>query len=349
MALHFEVLIIASFLGKLYDILKNNKSFRVLIVLVLTLGLSVFIGYRSLNMGIDTVTYYHQYQRGGFGFDYTEIGFPVIIGVCRLIGLNYSQFFTVLSLITMFGVVSFVLWKVEMNHFLYLFLYISSCSFLYSTSAVRFFMALSWAIISMYYFNDKKIKRAIIFMLIGATFHFTVLMILPVFIIAKIKSLKKYLTIIFWIGTFFIMSNFAIHFLKGVIPAKYSYIFLKSTNSLGISTVKMAIELLVLYLFRNRVKINKDLYYFLMRVMGFAIIYDFFPLSYRSVWYFKFPAWFLWAILIDNLKLSDERVDRSNAIIIESAVIVIYFVYYYFMLRGVGTNQNLIPYVFAKW
>lgn len=347
MILHFCVLAIACVMAILFDNSKK-KSLRTIVLFLLTLGLSLFIGYRRLNMGIDTFTYYNMYRSNRFDFDLTEISFPLIISICNRLGLNYSLFFTILAFITLFGFIFFVFRKIEIDHSLYIFLFISSFSYLYMTSAVRFFMAMAFAIIAAFYYSQKNYKTTIVMFLIALSFHFTIIIVIPVLFIANIKSFKKYFTLLFFLALFFLLSNFIISQLKSLLPLKYAYVISKADNSFGISTLKLSVEFILFYICKNKITDYKEFYELNLRILGFSIVYDLFPLAYRSIWFFKFPVWFLWPILLLNLKKSESRKDRNNAVIIQISLVIVYCVYYYYMLKSVGGKQNLIPYQFVE-
>ena len=350
MVLHFGILFGATLLSKIYDYFceRKKKVIRYVFLVVMIILLSVFIGYRSINTGIDTSTYYAQYARHYLNFDLTEIAFPILIYIGNILGLNYSQYFTVVSLITLVGTLGFVHIKMNIDHAIYTFLYISSFAFLYSCSASRFVCALSFAIIAMYYACNKKYVFFIGFIIVAMTFHFSAL----IFILAYFYS-KNYPSKTFWIITLLIViiftllnilgSNMLIH----IVSEKYAYVIFKSGNNLGISTIKTIVEFCILYHFKNTISENKNEYEFFLGMLILSAVLDICPGTYRLIWFFKYPTWLLWAILMKNLQLRKTRLSKSNARVLGMSLVIVYSVWYYYLLRTMGMNQHLIPYIFS--
>ena len=97
---------------------------------------------RNITVGTDTATYVSLFWNHNYTFSNFEI-IPQLIS--RIVGVftrEYSVLLTILSAICLFGVYKNAKnYKFDTEYFL--FLYMTSFCYLYSTSAVRFFCAFS--------------------------------------------------------------------------------------------------------------------------------------------------------------------------------------------------------------
>ena len=119
-----------------------NKRSNVLLIIIF-LVLNLFIGMRQINIGTDTSTYVALFLTKNYMFSNLEIIPQIIsfvVGVCTN---KYSVYLTILSAISLYGIYRNAKeYKFDTEYFI--FLYIASFCYLYSTSAIRFFCAFSY-------------------------------------------------------------------------------------------------------------------------------------------------------------------------------------------------------------
>ena len=77
-----------------------------------------------------------------------------------------------------------------------------------------------------------------------------------------------------------------------------------------------------------------------MLVVGFFV--DMLSIAYRTVWYFRFPVWFIIPIILANIK----HKDRKTYMAIYILAIVLYGAYYYYVLKNSLPSNNFLDYEF---
>lgn len=160
--------IIISFISLFYNLnLKAKKS----VVYIFLIFLVIFDGLRW-ETGTDWQSYFDVYKNllNGFqpGF---EIGFSTYSYIIRILTENYSIFLLITTFIIYFGIFIPIL-KITNYSFITL-IFLTSHLPWYSGS-LRQMMATVFFCISLKYIHERKLKNFLFFILIGSTFHSTI-------------------------------------------------------------------------------------------------------------------------------------------------------------------------------
>jgi hypothetical protein len=162
--------------------------------------LSIFIGYRDISLGTDTISYYEIYTQvnsfdifiltGDLGYDRVELVFVLIISIFKLIGFSYSFFLfflTFLSMLILYFSTILMFDKKEFGAGVVLFLLITSTFSFWSghINILRHGIATSFFLLSLILLHRKKTIKSFVVFFISAGFHSFVLMVLPFWFFGK--------------------------------------------------------------------------------------------------------------------------------------------------------------------
>ncbi len=171
--------------------IKNKfKITNVVLILIIVMMILIF-ACRAISVGADTATYQLHYktrQRGKFEINkYSfEIGFEILLYICKLIGLNFNGFLFIASLI-MFVPLYFFYRKYSINPVLSLFLYITMGIFSMSFNGTRQFIAFTIFLISIKFILNKNFIGYILCIALAYLFHSSALVLLPIYVLRYIK------------------------------------------------------------------------------------------------------------------------------------------------------------------
>ncbi|WP_343290737.1 EpsG family protein [Turicibacter bilis] len=353
----FLIVLISGFYQKLLDkkvivingeiTLKSKKNLLSNAILIIIFILMIlFIGLRDISIGTDTSTYVSLFWNENFGFSGIEILPSIISYIIRIFSDKYFIYLCILSLICLIGVFSNIN-KYYFSTQMFLFLYITSYCYLYSTSATRFFCAFSMIMLSFKYMIDNNDRKVLLFLIIASMFHTSALIFIPIYYFTKLKlNHKIMLTVTTWLLVFIICFEIIdISFLfRGELTSKYIYI-LENRNQIGGFSLFINIAILFFaYFYRPIITFYKKDFDFFIKLQIISIIIEFCSYAYRAIWYFKFPVWFIVPIILLNLKFN--RLRKREYFIIYSLIILIYIFYYYWMLKVSLATHNFLEYKF---
>ena len=347
MIIHFILLYSIFILTLIYRKKTENngktKGSNLILFITFTI-LALFIGMRTVNIGTDTTNYVLLFKLHDYSFSNFEVIPQLISLVVGLFTNKYYIYLTILSIITLFGIY-YNAKKFKFDTEIFIFLYITSFCYLYSTSAVRFFCAFSIIMYSFKYMINGNNKKSIIFILLATLCHTSAIIFLPVYFITKFKYTKSYIFIFIIIMFLFTVLinlvgyNFIFNF---EMFNKYTYVD-SNQNEVGGMSSFINIGILVLALvYYNSIKEYKQEYEFFVKMHIFGAFLDFIGIAYRTIWYFKFPIWFIFPIILKNLK----NKKKSDYYILYITFIIIYSFMYYLLIKNSLTTHNLLDYTF---
>lgn len=347
MRLHFYFLIIVFLIALIYRKLRErNSKYSKLFLFLLFIVMSLFLGLRSINIGTDTQTYISLFWNRNYSFSNLEIIVPLISRIIIMFSNKYFIYLTVLSMISLIGIIKCVKdYKFDTEYFLLL--YITSFCFLYSTSAIRFFCSFSIILISFKYMIECNTKKVVFLLLLAMMFHTSAIVFFPIYFFTKFKYTKKNLLLILICGLAFVLfiELFGNHFLfKLKLFEKYSYILNSDSSVGGLSTLMNIAILFFGIVYYNSVEKYKKEYEFFLKMQVFCILIDFVGIAYRIVWFFRFPVWFILPIILENLKIKRKK----DYLILYVIFLVIYLMLYYYYLKYSLDSHNFLNYTFNK-
>lgn len=195
-----------------FSIITYNSENKFVPILFGIAGLLVFFlpAFRDISVGTDTFNYIHYYLNPDLGYNKNqeiEIGYQLFSDFMRFWGANPYVFIFTNVLIGVGSIIFFI--KKESNYILYsLFIFCASgptspMYFLFF-SGMRQTLAIAFFILALYYYNKetKNWIKIIILYLLSISFHVSVLVTLPIFLLHKIKISSK-IAIVCIIITFF--------------------------------------------------------------------------------------------------------------------------------------------------
>lgn len=215
----FIILVIYISLLYLFDaFIFNNSKERINLYLKLILvPMLLLLGFRSLNTGVDTEQYYLKFQllrnldfNDAFGTD-LEFGYRLFQILLHKLGLNFQ---VLLMIVTMFymGAIYKIISMFSTNVFNSLLLFLGFGFYSFAFSGIRQTIAIAFIVFAFIQLTKKKEIKALVLILLGASFHISALIFIPVIFVRFLK-----LSSIFMFSTFMlflILSYFFIDYVR---------------------------------------------------------------------------------------------------------------------------------------
>jgi len=348
MTIHFVFLAIIYILTLAYRKLRDNnkKNAKFLLLIVFTL-LVCFLGLRDISIGTDTYNYVYIFRSNMFQYSNLEIMLPIIIKIINMLTSKYYVYLLTLAFICIYGIYKSAK-EYDFDTEYFIFLYITSFCFLYSTSAIRFFCAFSIILISFKYMIKQDTKKVLLLLLLACLFHTTAIVFIPLYFITKFKFSKKkyylFLTILTFAVLFEKIIGFDFIFNIGLFE-KYKYV-VETQNEVGGLSIIMNFGIIIFSLiYYNSIVSYKEDYEFYLKMHAISTTIDFIGIAYRVVWYFRFPVWFILPIILKNLK----NKNKQDYHLIYFIFMIIYILMYYYLLKNSFSTHNLLNYIFNNY
>jgi len=327
-------------------LLADQKGINAVCISSLFLMLFLLSALR-INTGGDYKNYiriFHDIIHGNYVV--TEVGFNyTVTAVYSFFGCeNYLAVFALFA-----GVmIAFFLWgmyKQSKDFAMTFFMYITLSLYFQSFSTVRYYFALSIVFVSIYYFGRKRYISGIILVLLASLFHKSVLLTIPVYVLAGFNWKKIHVVIV----TILALTGF-------VFKQQYLMIMLKLYPSYvtsgeyigagGISYVNVfrcfAVLVISLVFYEDVVKNNKEnRFYFYLNYAALLIFtcFSFIPYGSRIGYYMNISHILYVPSIIKCIK------DKRKANIIKWCVIVLCVVYFIaFLYQASGEELKILPY-----
>lgn len=321
---------------------KNKKKYFIASFVIMV----TFLGLRDITIGTDTATYVSKFLRNDYTYSNIEIMFPILNYIIQIFTSKYYIYLSIIQAIILIGI--FYNMKIySFNREMFIFLYITSFSYIYSSSAMRFFCAFSIIMISFKYMIEREDKKVIMLIIMASLFHTSAIFFIPVYYFSKFKLTPYFVIFTFLLSNIINISINIIDFevFLGLLSLdKYTYILDKSNQVGGMSVFINIFILVFIIIYRPIVKIYKKDFDFFVKMHFISMFLDFFTYGYRLVWYFRFPIWFIAPIVLMNLKYNKKR--KYEYIIIYTIFIIAYLIYYYILLKTSLHSHNFLNYIF---
>ena len=274
-----------------------------------------------------------------------EIGFQLVVYLMQLIfGYdNYIPIFGLFSALTVFFFVKAM--YSQTDRFSYtVFLLMTGGYYFMSFDNVRYYFVLSIALYAMKFAMDKKYWRFLLWVCIAACFHKTVLIVIPVYMIARLVWTKKNVWLIPAAAGILILGREVLKFVIFKFYPFYEGSVFEDTNVSWANIAKCgAVLIFALIYFKPIVSKNKYLYFYFNLNLGALLLYSFAPyipeLS-RICYYMLIGQIFLIPGIIVRIEKKWQRVMWSILIALAFAG---YF--YIFLKRSYATEIRLLPYL----
>lgn len=327
-------MILLGFIIALNLIFYKRKS--ILLLGVSFVVLLLFAGYRGENVGTDTLQYYNHYLYMKAGAKLlTE---PLWKFLLQSVVFLHGDFQTVLvlsSILTLLPIF-FVVYKVSPYPLLAIFLYVALYYYFYSFNIIRQSIALSFGLLSIYFFLDKKRLLFVFAGIIAIMFHYSAaIVLLGLLIFRFVKKVSKVQEMIiisasFFIGLFvnnYFQSFFQNYFYSNYVSTKELSFFGNLILLLGLNTLFLIIQKVI--------KVKNDWYYLFFYFIVLSNLLIRIPFGNRFTMYYGITMIIFFPFLIDNNKLPI----KDKGLIF--ALVVSYALFTLFVAWG---NGGILPY-----
>jgi hypothetical protein len=212
-------------------------------------------------------------------------------------------------------------------------------------NTVRYYLALSIAFYSMRYVLEKDYIKFVFVIILAALFHKSVLIVIPIYLIATLEWKKWQIITGFIIsGLCYIFKTQLLNLALILYPSYKDTIFLEGGTS--ITSVARIFVVLLLYgwfvLYYSKDKLDKEIrFYGQLNMIAFVTgtFFSFLPVITRLVYYFSVNQILLIPLIIS--KIEDEKLRKKLRILIGIIAIL------YFMLFLLGADKDgvgILPY-----
>jgi len=184
---------------------KSLISFR--IVSILTIGL--LIGLRAESVGVDTA-YYNVFFREFSYFDLSSIfqnqfepGFSILTLILKRLGSGEIIFHTTFALLCLFFFYQFYKKNNQLLHLAVFFAFTTGFVFL-MMNGVRQVIAIAIISLSIKHIYTKQFVRYALLIILASLFHYSALLMLPIYLLSLVKNINYKIWILLFIITIFI-------------------------------------------------------------------------------------------------------------------------------------------------
>lgn len=292
---------------------------------------------------------YHRYEDHFYNIWYgyivpTEAGFNLTVKTLQFwFGKeNYLFLFAFFAFLTVLLMIK-AIYRLG-HHFAFSFFLFMAFGYYYqSLNTVRYYLALAAAMWAAAYLLRRNHIRFVLTVLIAATFHKSVLVVLPVYFLANCRWKKWQAALLSLIGVSgFFLGDLYLKLILYLYPTYRETMYLEG----GTSYINIARCLLVLlfclFFYREKWRENKELMFCFRLNIGALLLYicgSFIPEVSRIGTYMTVMQVFLLPGVV--LSISDERKKKAAAV----SVILFAFIYFAaFLYKAYGEYVKLLPY-----
>ena len=274
-----------------------------------------------------------------------EIGFQSVVYLMQLI-FGYDNYLPIFGLFSGLTVFFFVKAMYDQtNWFSYtVFLLMTGGYYFMSFDNVRYYFALSIALYAMKYVLAKKYWRFLLWICVAACFHKTVLIVIPIYLVAKIVWTKRTVWLIPVTAGALVAGK---EILKIVLFKFYPYYEGSVFENTSISWANIAkcgaVLAFALIYFKPIVSKHKHLYFYFNLNLGAFLLYSFasyIPELSRICYYMLIGQIFLIPGILVRI---EKKWQRIIWMILIGAAFAGYF--YIFLQRSYATEIRLLPYL----
>jgi hypothetical protein len=289
----------------------RNISLWFLIVLIFTL----FYGFRY-QVGTDFNSYVRYFERLQMGQPPNlEWGFSFVNQLAIALNFDYWFVFMICAGVTNYLVLKF-LNDESPYFFLSVIILFGTNFFFFQTNGVRQAVAIAFTFYGTKYIIDRNLVKYVVFCLIGASFHYVALMMLPMYWLAGIKWGKSFLLIFIGFAFFTFLypgtPRYMAQILPRITPAIYQHYVERVLSRPGYVTTGLRIIakgllafLLILYIPKDWARLRKNIIFSNLCIYGFVLqmfVARFWAL-HRTYHFFRLYQVIFIPYLLCNLKI----------------------------------------------
>lgn len=275
----------------------------------------------------------------------TEFGFNWIVKALYFVS-GYENYLLVFGFFAFFTILLFLaaIYKQADSFGFSFFLFMAFGYYFQTFNTVRYYLALAIAVFAIPYVLRKEWMKFILLVLLGATLHKSLLVVIPLYFLASLAWKKWQLVIVaLFCSTFFFLQDFYLKVLIVLYPTYEDTEYLEGGTSL-INIIRcLGVLVLALLCYKKTVKDNRRNRFYFYCNLGALVMYvccSFLPVISRIGYYLTFThIFFLPALLsgIENKKL--KKLCTVGVI----ACGLLYFVVF-ILLKAGNDGLRILPY-----
>lgn len=275
----------------------------------------------------------------------TEAGFNFIVKVLYGIsgGENFLLVFAFFSFFTVLFFLSAIYRQADSFGFSF-FLFMALGYYFQSFNTVRYYLALALALYAIPYVLKKQWGRFVVLMLLGATLHKSLLVVIPLYFLASLPWKKWQLAVAAaFCSTFFFMQDFYLKMVVFLYPTYEDTEYLEGGTSIVNIVRCFAVLALALLYYKRSVKDSpRNRFYFYCN-LGALVMYvccSFLPIISRIGYYLTIThIFFLPSLVMGIQDLKWRRLVKAGVI----GAGILYFGIFILMKAG-GDGLRILPY-----
>lgn len=313
---------------------KRKIHVDVLILMMFT----IFIGFRHIDVGVDTMNYANLFERLGEGHinesDYKWLGLPLITllrFIIAIVGTNYVIINTIIAFVTIYFIYYGIIKNASKPAFS-MYLLMVFCLHYQMMNQSRQLLAIAIVLYSYTYIKECNIKKFVVCIIFATIAHSSSIIFLPFYFITKIKINKKVIIayIIMALGVF-IFSDMIIWV---ILNTSYGQIYGSTINfeatSLAIINfiIRIVMCILAIIFMKNTLnkKENNILYHLVIWCTLLQIIAVKIAIFARVTTYF----YIFYIFLIPEILISIQNVKIRKYLTVGVIIVsVLYYLVYY--------------------
>ena len=353
MILYSGVAVVTILLGLLVDNRRKRQNgivTRQQILNVLSL-VSVFLilfalSACRLNVGNDYAKYVEfMHLVNCDAFVPTEAGFNFIVKVLYGIsgGENFLLVFAFFSFFTVLFFLAAIYRQADSFGFSF-FLFMALGYYFQSFNTVRYYLALALALYAIPYVLKKQWGRFALLMLLGATLHKSLLVVIPLYFLASLPWKKWQLAVAaVFCSTFFFMQDFYLKMVVFLYPTYEDTEYLEGGTSIVNIVRCFAVLILALFCYKRSVKDSPRTRFYFYCNLGALVMYvccSFLPIISRIGYYLTIThIFFLPSLVMGIPDFKWRRLSKAGVI----GAGILYFGIFILMKAG-GDGLRILPY-----
>jgi len=241
---------------------------KYLVIFLSLMVIALLVGLRGGNVGVDTYSYI-TFFNGLDNFNFRDLfanllepGFVFVSFLIKKANLSVTIYLLIFAILTLLLFFQFYKNKLELLPWAIFFAFSTGYVF-FMMNGLRQALAVPLVALSLKYVTDRKLIKFLLLILFASLFHYSALLMLPIYFVNYVSKIKYQVWIILFVLSIFISPFAYIEHLAGVLsllPKDYVHYFLKlnlkaSKFSMGF-LFHLGISFLVLY-FASQLPLNK--------------------------------------------------------------------------------------------
>lgn len=286
----------------------------------------------------------------------TEWGFNLLARIVYALsgGENFLLVFAIYAAVTI-AVFLYAMWEMSDDFALSFFMFMTLGMYLQSFSTVRYYLALSVALYSLKLVNEKRWISFILLVLIASAFHKSVLVIIPLYLMATYAWKKWQLAIVlaFFVSCLF-LKDIYLDILIKLYPSYEGTAYLAGSEVSYINIIRCVLVLaLAVYCYRG-VPGEEDregrMYFYLnLGALGLYIFCNFLPVVSRIGYYLTVSQLIFVPRLTGMLRAASQDSPSGKKItkqtLVYAAIVIVCILYFAIYLRRASSDGVLVlPY-----